>query len=298
VDDRSRGLEVTPLFEPREVLDADAGEHRDLLTTQAGRTPPAAARQADVLGVEPLAAGTQELAQFEVLPGTVVHHVIVPWAHTIQGGPASTRLGAACRVPPRASIVVGMTSATPTTELALPAGTYTLDPYHSSVHFQIKHLGLSNVRGTFKSFTTTLVVGETLADVAVEASIDLSSIDTGQPDRDAHLLGTDFFDADRNPTMSFRSTSITQRDANEYDMTGELTINGVTRPATFRTEFNGTEIFPADQSVHVGFTATGEIRRGDFGIDFNMPLGVDKLAMGEKVKVELDIQFVAPTSDS
>jgi polyisoprenoid-binding protein YceI len=188
-----------------------------------------------------------------------------------------------------------MTSAS-TKTLALPAGTYTLDPYHSSVYFQIKHLGLSNVRGTFKSFTAALVVGDTLADVVVEANIDLASIDTGQPDRDAHLLGTDFFDAARNPTMSFRSTSITQLDADRYDMTGELTINGRTRPATFRTEFNGTEVFPADQSVHVGFTATGEVRRGDFGIDFNMPLGVDKLAMGDKVKVELDIQFVAPAA--
>lgn len=179
----------------------------------------------------------------------------------------------------------------------LPVGTYALDVYHSSVHFQIKHLGLSNVRGTFKSFTATLAVGATLADTVVEASVDLASIDTGQPDRDAHLLGTDFFDAERNPTMTFRSTSITQVAADRYDMSGDLTINGVTRPATFRTEFNGTEVFPVDQSVHVGFSATGEVRRSDFGIDFNMPLGVDKLAMGEKVKVDLDIQFIAPAPD-
>lgn len=178
--------------------------------------------------------------------------------------------------------------------LALPAGTYTLDTAHSGVYFQVRHLGLSNVHGTFKSFTATLVIGETLTDVVVEASIDLVSIDTGQPDRDAHLLSTDFFDADRNPTMSFRSTSITQVDADRFDMTGDLTINGRTRPVTFRTEFNGTEVFPADQSVHVGFTASGEIRRGDFGIDFNMPLGVDKVAVGDKVKVDFDIQFVAP----
>ena len=184
---------------------------------------------------------------------------------------------------------------TTTTELALPSGTYALDAHHSSVNFQIKHLGLSNVRGTFKSFTATLDVGETLADVVVEAGVELASIDTGQPDRDTHLLGTDFFDADRNPTMAFRSTSITRTDVDRYDMTGDLTINGRTRQVTFHTEFNGTEVFPLDQSLHVGFTATGEVRRGDFGIDFNMPLGVDKLALGDKV--ELDIQFVAPTPD-
>lgn len=193
------------------------------------------------------------------------------------------------------SITSASTSTASTTRPALPPGTYALDPYHSSVHFQIKRLGLSNVRGTFKAFTATLVVGETLGDVAVAAEIDLLSIDTGQPDRDAHLLGTDFFDAERNPTMVFRSTSIAQVGADRYDMTGDLTINGRTRPVTFRTEFNGTELFPADQSVHIGFTASGDVRRGDFGIDFNMPLGVDKLAVGDKVKVELDIQFIAPT---
>lgn len=181
-----------------------------------------------------------------------------------------------------------------TAALALPVGTYALDPYHSSIHFQVKHLGLSNVRGTFKSFTASLTVGESLDDVAVEATVDLLSIDTGQPDRDAHLLGSDFFDADRNPTMAFRSTSVRQLDAERYDLVGDLTINGRTLPATFRTEFNGTEVFPADQSVHVGFTATGEVRRSDFGIDFNMPLGVDKVAVGDKVKVELDIQLLAP----
>jgi polyisoprenoid-binding protein YceI len=185
---------------------------------------------------------------------------------------------------------------TATTALALPTGTYMLDVHHSSVHFQVRHLGLANVHGTFKSFTASLAIGETLADVIVDASIDLASIDTGQPDRDAHLLSTDFFDAARNPAMAFRSTSITQVGGDLYDLTGDLTINGHTRPATFRTEFNGTEVFPVDQSVHVGFTATGEVRRGDFGIDFNMPLGVNKLAVGDKVKVQLDIQFIAPAA--
>lgn len=183
---------------------------------------------------------------------------------------------------------------TTTTAVALPAGTYALDPHHSSVHFQVRHLGLANVRGTFKSFSASLVVGETLADTVVEAVVDLASIDTGQPDRDAHLLTTDFFDAERNPTMTFRSTSIRQIDGDLYDMVGDLTINGRTCPVTFRTEYHGSEVFPLDGSVHVGFTATGQVRRNDYGIDFNMPIGVDKLAVGEKVKVELEIQFVAP----
>lgn len=177
---------------------------------------------------------------------------------------------------------------------SLAAGIYALDLAHSGVHFQIRHLGLSNVRGSFRTFDATLRVGAALDDVEVTATVDLASVDTGQPDRDAHLLTTDFFDADKNPTMTFRSTQISAVDDDRYELAGELTINGVTKPARFAVEFNGTEVFPADGSVHVGFSATGEVRRGDFGIDFNMPLGVDKLALGEKVKVELDIQFVAP----
>ena len=180
------------------------------------------------------------------------------------------------------------------TTLPLPTGTYALDPAHSGVHFQVRHLGLSNVRGVFKSFTSSLTVGESLGATAVEAEVDLSSIDTAQPDRDAHLLSTDFFDAESNPTMTFRSTEVVETGRDEYEMRGDLTINGVTRPVTFDVEFNGSETFPADQKVHVGFSASGEVRRSDFGIDFNMPLGMDKLALGEKVKIELDAQFTAP----
>lgn len=183
-----------------------------------------------------------------------------------------------------------MTTAT----LPLSPGTYALDASHAGIHFQVRHLGLSNVRGLFKEFTASLVVGDSLDDVVVEAEVDLSSIDTAQPDRDAHLLSSDFFNAESSPTMTFRSTAITPAGEGEYEMTGDLTIKGVTRPVSFDVEFNGTETFPADQSTHVGFTATGTVRRNDFGVEFNMPLGMDKLALGEKVKVELDVQFVAP----
>lgn len=182
------------------------------------------------------------------------------------------------------------------TALALPSGTYALDLAHSGVHFQVRHLGLSNVRGTFKAFTASLVVGESLPEVSVEASVDLSSIDTGQPDRDAHLLSTDFFNADANPTMMFKSVAVRHVSDEEYELLGDLTINGIAKQVTFEVDFNGTEVFPADGSVHVGFSAVGEVRRGDFGIDFNMPLGMGKLALGEKVRVELDIQFVAPAN--
>jgi polyisoprenoid-binding protein YceI len=184
-------------------------------------------------------------------------------------------------------------SDTATTSLPLTAGTWTLDAAHSGVHFKIRHLGLSNVRGRFETFTAALEVGETLADVRVSASIDLSSVNTNQPDRDAHLRSTDFFGVDNNPTLEFHSTSVSG-DGDEYTLAGDLTINGVTRPVSFPVEFNGIETYPMDGTSHAGFSAATSISRKDFGIDFNLPIGVDKLALGEKVNVELDFQFVAP----
>jgi len=93
--------------------------------------------------------------------------------------------------------------------------------------------------------------------------------------------------------MTFVSTQVAGHD-DAYVMTGELVINGITRTVSFDVEFNGAEVFPGDQTLHSGFTATGEVKRGEFDIDFNMPLGAGKLALGEKVKVELDLQFIAP----
>jgi polyisoprenoid-binding protein YceI len=185
------------------------------------------------------------------------------------------------------------TTAVPATSLPLVPGTWTVDTTHSGINFKVRHLGLSNVRGRFNKFDATLEVGETLGDVSVVATIDMASVDTNNADRDAHLLGTDFFGADQNPTMEFRSTRITGEDG-EYTLDGELTINGVTRPVTFPVEFNGVDVFPATGNTHAGFYAETQVNRGEFGIDFNMPIGVDKLALGEKIKVELDLQFVAP----
>jgi len=186
-----------------------------------------------------------------------------------------------------------MSSPTSAPTLPIPAGTWTIDKNHSGVSFVIRHLGLSNVRGRFDRFDATLEVGTSLDEVKITATVDLSSVNTNQPDRDAHLLGTDFFHADAHPTMTFVSTSISGEGEN-YDVHGDLTINGVTHPFDFEVEFSGAEVFPGDQKLHSGFSATGELRRGDFGIDFNMPLGMGKLALGEKVKIDIDAQFVAP----
>ena len=186
-----------------------------------------------------------------------------------------------------------MSDSTATTSLPLATGTWTVDTAHSGIHFKVRHLGLSNVRGRFNGIDASLVVGEDLASTSVGATIDIATVDTNNADRDAHLLGTDFFTADKNPTLEFRSTKITE-DGGAYTLDGELTINGVTRPVSFPVDFTGAEVFPATGNVHAGFYAETQVNRNDFGVDFNMPIGVDKLALGEKIKVELDLQFVAP----
>jgi polyisoprenoid-binding protein YceI len=188
-----------------------------------------------------------------------------------------------------------MSAPTNVPTLPLTAGTWTVDPAHSAVDFKVRHIGLSNVRGRFNRFDAKLEVGETVEDTVVEASIELSSVDTNLAMRDGHLLGTDFFSAEQHPLMTFRSTGIRDGDGGDgYVLDGELTVNGVTRPVTLDVEFYGVEVLPADGSTHAGFSATTTIVRDDFGIDFNAPLGVDKLAIGKKVAVEIELQFVAP----
>jgi polyisoprenoid-binding protein YceI len=186
-----------------------------------------------------------------------------------------------------------MTAPVSLNQLQLAPGRWALDKNHSGISFVIRHLGLSNVRGRFDAFEATLDVGTTLTDAVIEAEVDLSSVDTNNADRDAHLRGTDFFGTDQHPVMTFRSTAVTGAGEN-YELAGDLTIAGVTRGVTFEVEFNGTEIFPGDQSTHAGFTAAGSIRRSDFGIDFGIIPGAEKLMLADKVKVELDLQFVAP----
>jgi polyisoprenoid-binding protein YceI len=150
-----------------------------------------------------------------------------------------------------------MTDVSSSPTLSLAAGRWQLDPAHSGVHFKVRHLGLTNVRGTFKSFDATLDVGDTLDSLAVAAVIELAS-------------GTE----------------------DDLDLSGELTINGITRAVSFPVEFTGVEVHPGDGKDHAGFSATTVINRNDFGVDFNMPLGMHKLALGEKVNVELELQFV------
>jgi polyisoprenoid-binding protein YceI len=179
-------------------------------------------------------------------------------------------------------------------ELGLATGTWTHDVFHSSVLFSIRHLGLAKVRGRFERFTASLTVGETLAETSVTATVDLDSINTNNGDRDAHLKSTDFFSIEQHPTMTFASTGISGNDQ-DWTLTGDITLNGITRRITFDVEFNGVEVFTPTGNRHAGFTANGSLKRSEFGIDFGiMPLGVDRLALADEVKIELDLEFIEP----
>src|SRR5438874_13662650 len=160
-----------------------------------------------------------------------------------------------------------MTSATQTLDssLTLTPGRWPMDRNHSAITFSSRFLGLSKVRGRFRVFDVSLDVGPSGTEFEVEANIDLASIDTSQPRRDAHLRTADFFHVDQHPTMTFRSTRI-EPVGGSYTMTGHLTLKGVTRAVTLEVQSNGLAATP-DGRTRIGLSAPGELRRSDFDFD-------------------------------
>jgi polyisoprenoid-binding protein YceI len=211
-----------------------------------------------------------------------------------QPGPGGARITAAFLIAFIARTMVAM-SITRDSLLPLSPGRWALDGNHSSVGFTIRHLGVSKVRGRFQDFEVDVVIGPTLDTTSVVATIQTTSIDTGNPDRDAHVRSADLLDVERRPTMVFRSTSIADTE-DGWVLDGELTIGDVTRPQRLDLEFGGLEHFPGGPR-HAGFEASGEVRRKDFGIDLAMPPGVSAVALGDVVKIELDIQLLEPDVD-
>lgn len=175
--------------------------------------------------------------------------------------------------------------------LPLPTGTYAADAVHSNVSFSIRHLGLARLRGSFSQFEAELVVGEDLTSTSVTATIEVASVNTGNSDRDAHMQGDDFFAAEQFPQMKFTSTSI-EETGDGYTLSGEMDMHGHIVPIILTGTFLGTSVFPMDQSDRAGFSFTGEISRKAHGMEFDAPAGVDKLMLGDKAVIELDLQFV------
>ena len=192
---------------------------------------------------------------------------------------------------PRTDIPTTMptaTTTTTTTELPLEPGRWALDKAHARVGFAVRHLGLAKVRGFFADVDAELVVGASPEHTAVSASIATASIDTANPDRDAHLRGADLLDVEQRPTMTFRSTGISGS-GEDWTLDGDLTIGDVTGPISLDVQFSGVaEVFGGAR--HAGFEARGELRREDFGLSFGP---VDPV-VGQVIRLELDLEFVAP----
>ena len=171
------------------------------------------------------------------------------------------------------------------------AGRWAIDPSHTSLDFAVRHMAISTVRGRFKKVSGTV---ETAADgtvKAIEAQIDAASIDTGEPKRDAHLRSGDFFDAERFPTLTFRSTRITPRGNGRYLISGTLTIRDETRPVTFDVETSSSMKDPWG-NLRAGATATGTLNRKDWGLNWNQVLELGALLVGEEVRFTLDVEAV------
>ena len=167
-------------------------------------------------------------------------------------------------------------------------GTWTLDSTHTHVGFIAKHLMVTKVRGSFTSFSGTIEVAEPIEDSSVQVSIDAGSIETGTPDRDAHVRSADFLDVDSHPTITFRSTAIRQA-GGDYEIDGDLTIAGVTKPVTLDVEFDGAATDPWG-NAKAGFTASTTINREDWGLTWNAPLEAGGVLVSKDIKIEIEAQ--------
>jgi polyisoprenoid-binding protein YceI len=170
------------------------------------------------------------------------------------------------------------------------AGTWSIDPVHSEVGFTVRHMMVSKVRGKFRTFSGQLVTGSDPLDSSVTAEIDLSSIDTGNSQRDAHIRSADFFEVETYPTMTYRSTGV-RRDGDGYVLDGQLTLKGVTRDVPLALELNGFGPDPYG-GTRAGFSATAEINRRDFGVNFSAVMETGGAVVGDKVTIQLEIEAV------
>lgn len=173
----------------------------------------------------------------------------------------------------------------------LTAGTWTLDNSHSQIGFTVRHAGISKVRGEFTEASGTAIVGEDLSSSSVQATIKSASFDSGDANRDGHVRGEDFFDVEQFPELSFTSTGISGS-GETYQLTGDLTIRGITKPVTFDTEFNGVAVDPFG-NTRAGFSAQTVISRKDFGLTWNAALEAGGVLVGDKVTIGIEAEFTA-----
>ncbi|TRV72361.1 YceI family protein [Streptomyces sp. 130] len=176
--------------------------------------------------------------------------------------------------------------------LAALTGDYTIDPAHSSIGFTVRHAMVTNVRGSFAEHEGSLKLdGSDPANSTASIDVKIASVDTGIKDRDGHLVSGDFFDAEKFPLMTFRSTSAEQLGGDTYRVTGDLTIKDVTRPLAIDLEFNGSakDVYGNER---VGFEGSAEILRSDWGLTWNAALETGGVMVSDKVKLNFDISAI------
>jgi len=166
-----------------------------------------------------------------------------------------------------------------------------VDQSHSSVGFEVKHMMVSKVKGQFDSYSADVEAADLsdLTTASITFKFDVASINTKNADRDNHLRSADFFDAEKYPTITFTSTSIS-KDGDDYKVTGDLTIKDVTKEVTFDVEFGGKGVNPWGVEVY-GFEAEGKINREDFGLTWNAPLETGGVLVGKDVKIKVELEL-------
>ncbi|MCX2573941.1 YceI family protein [Pedobacter sandarakinus] len=168
---------------------------------------------------------------------------------------------------------------------------WTLDPTHSELQFKVKHLMITTVTGSLKSFTAELTSeGDEFENAEVSFSGEINSLDTGNTDRDNHLKSGDFFDAEQFATITFKSSTI-EKDGGDYIVKGDLTIKGQTKPVSLTAEFGGIATDPWG-NTKAGFTLSGKINRSDFGLTWNAALETGGVMVSEEVRLLGELQFV------
>ncbi len=178
----------------------------------------------------------------------------------------------------------------PAAQLPTP-GTYTIDPSHSAVGFTARHLMVSKVRGKLNVTEGRIVIADDLAGSSVGATIDAASVSSGDPKRDEHLRSPDFFDVERYPTFTFRSTSLEYSSDGEFTLHGELTVHGVTRPVTLHGEYLGEQASPWGDT-RVGFSASTQLNRKDWGLTWNVALETGGFVVGDKITLDIDVEAI------
>ena len=176
--------------------------------------------------------------------------------------------------------------------VSLPvAGTYVIDPTHTTIGFVARHLMVTKVRGAFREYAGTITIGQDVASSTAEATIQAASIDTGNADRDAHLRSGDFFDAESYPTLRFANSKVVKQDGDVFVVEGDLTIKDVTRTVSLKVELDGVANDPFG-NTKLAVTAKTEIDREDFGLTWNVALESGGVLVSKKITIEIEAQAV------